>query len=82
MAGGERGPVRDIVLLNAAAALLADTAPILAGDVTDQVAEQLQRADASIDRCCRNDTADVGGRDPARCRGRIATDTAPARIRA
>ncbi|HOQ52151.1 MAG TPA: anthranilate phosphoribosyltransferase [Micropruina sp.] len=47
--GGERGPVRDIVLLNAAAALLADTGPDLGRDVTDQVAEQLQRAERSID---------------------------------
>ncbi|MFT3862096.1 anthranilate phosphoribosyltransferase [Micropruina sp.] len=46
---GEAGPVRDIVLLNAAAALLAHAGPDLDADVTGQLAEQLEVAARAVD---------------------------------
>ena len=46
---GVKGPVRDIVLLNAAAALLAFAGPDLDGDLTAQLADQLQVAARAID---------------------------------
>lgn len=46
---GRPGPVRDIVLLNAAAALLAYRTPDPAGDLTAQVATELDRARAALD---------------------------------
>ena len=46
---GTPGPVRDIVLLNAAATLLADTGPDLTGDVAEQLAPQLDRAARAVD---------------------------------
>lgn len=46
---GRQGPVRDIVLLNAAAALLAFDGPDLAEPVTGQLAERLGRAARAID---------------------------------
>lgn len=47
--GGAGGPVRDIVTLNAAAALLAYAGPDLERPVTEQFAEQLERARAVLD---------------------------------
>jgi anthranilate phosphoribosyltransferase len=47
--GGQSGPVRDIVLLNAAAAGLAHSGPQLDAPLTPQVAEQLQKMAAAID---------------------------------
>lgn len=46
---GETGPVRDIVLLNAAAALTAYEGPGLAGGLTVALAEALRRAAAAVD---------------------------------
>lgn len=46
---GASGPVRDIVLLNAAAALVAYDKPDPAGDLTEQLAAGLQRAAEAID---------------------------------
>ena len=46
---GRKGPVRDIVELNAAAALLAYDGPDLNVPVTDQIAERISRAAAAID---------------------------------
>jgi anthranilate phosphoribosyltransferase len=46
---GAKGAVRDIVLLNAAAALLAFAGPDLDRDVTPQLADQLQVAARAID---------------------------------
>lgn len=46
---GEPGPVRDIVLLNAAAGLLAYDGPDAGAPLTDQVAERLERARRAID---------------------------------
>ena len=46
---GQMGPVRDIVLLNAAAALLAFDGPDPDAGVTDQLREPLQRAAQAID---------------------------------
>jgi anthranilate phosphoribosyltransferase len=45
---GREGPVRDVVLLNAAAALLAHDGPV-AEDLTGQLAERLQPARESLD---------------------------------
>lgn len=45
---GRTGPVRDVVLLNAAAALVADAKPS-APDLMDQFREQLARAAEAID---------------------------------
>jgi anthranilate phosphoribosyltransferase len=45
---GRKGPVRDIVLLNAAAALLAHEGP-RPGDLAGQLAPQLERAAAAVD---------------------------------
>jgi len=47
--GGATGPVRDIVLLNAAAALLAFDTPDLDAPLQDQVGERLDRAARAID---------------------------------
>jgi anthranilate phosphoribosyltransferase len=44
---GEQGPVRDAVLLNAAAALVA--AGVGAGSLTERMAEALQEAEAAVD---------------------------------
>ncbi|BCY25603.1 hypothetical protein KB1_15930 [Cutibacterium modestum] len=49
MLAGEHGPVRDIVLLNAAAALLAYDGPQVDDDVVPQLAQRLERAAQSID---------------------------------
>ncbi|MFT4294754.1 MAG: anthranilate phosphoribosyltransferase [Micropruina sp.] len=46
---GETGPVRDIVVLNAAAALLAYHQPSLDRDVAEQLAEHVTAAAAAID---------------------------------
>lgn len=46
---GEPGPVRDIVVLNAAAALLAHDGPDIAASLADQVAPRLRRAAEAID---------------------------------
>ena len=46
---GERGPVRDIVLLNAAAALLAFDGPLLDEPVVPQVAAALDRVTTAVD---------------------------------
>lgn len=46
---GERGPIRDIVVLNAAAALLAYHRPSLERDLTEQLAEHVAAAAAAID---------------------------------
>ncbi|WP_203569218.1 anthranilate phosphoribosyltransferase [Aestuariimicrobium ganziense] len=46
---GQTGPVRDIVLLNAAAALLAHDGPDLDGDLTEQLRGTLQRAGEAVD---------------------------------
>lgn len=46
---GQTGPVRDIVLLNAAAALLAFDGPSLTQPVAEQLATHLARAQAAID---------------------------------
>lgn len=46
---GARGPVRDIVLLNAAAALLALDGPDLAAPLVPQVAVRLERATRAVD---------------------------------
>lgn len=46
---GTSGPVRDIVLLNAAATLLADSGPDLDADVADQLAGPLERAREAVD---------------------------------
>ena len=48
LAGGA-GPVRDIVVLNAAAALLAFDKPDRAADVTSQLAARVRRAEQAID---------------------------------
>ena len=45
---GEPGPVRDVVLLNAAAALLADAGP-QPGDLAEQLGEPLSRAREALD---------------------------------
>lgn len=47
--GGAPGPVRDIVLLNAAAALLAFEGPDIHGSAVDQFAPHLQRAADAVD---------------------------------
>lgn len=47
--GGRRGPVRDIVVLNAAAAILAFDGPDLNEPVADQIADRLSLANAAID---------------------------------
>lgn len=47
---GEAGPVRDIVLLNAAAALLALDGPDLDAPLGPQLAVRLERAAAAVDR--------------------------------
>ncbi len=47
--GGERGPVRDIVLLNAAAALVSFRGPDLAASLAEQLADQIVVAGAAID---------------------------------
>ena len=46
---GERGPVRDIVLLNAAVALLAHDGPTIDEELVPQLAQELERAVQSID---------------------------------
>ncbi|MDX6322674.1 MAG: anthranilate phosphoribosyltransferase, partial [Propionibacteriaceae bacterium] len=46
---GETGPVRDIVVLNAAAALTAYAKPAAGADLLDQLRTQLTRAEESID---------------------------------
>ncbi|AXE39240.1 anthranilate phosphoribosyltransferase [Acidipropionibacterium virtanenii] len=46
---GATGPVRDIVLLNAAAALLAYDGPDLDAPLTDQFAERIDRAATAVD---------------------------------
>lgn len=46
---GQAGPVRDIVVLNAAAALLAYHGPDLEAGLTDQLAEQVAAAQQAID---------------------------------
>lgn len=46
--GGATGPVRDIVLLNAAAALLAFAGPDAERPITEQLGEHLATADAAI----------------------------------
>lgn len=46
---GAPGPVRDIVVLNAAAALLAFDKPDRNGDVTAQLVQRVQRAEEAID---------------------------------
>jgi anthranilate phosphoribosyltransferase len=46
--GGATGPVRDIVLLNAAAALLAFAGPDAGRPITEQLGEHLATADAAI----------------------------------
>lgn len=46
---GQSGPIRDIVLLNAAAALVAHDGVDLAQSVTDQLASALERGAAAID---------------------------------
>ena len=46
---GERGAVRDIVLLNAAAAILAFEGPALDVDLAEQFRQPLERATAAID---------------------------------
>jgi anthranilate phosphoribosyltransferase len=46
---GATGPVRDIVLLNAAAALLAYSGPDASRPVGDQLAEHLATAGEAID---------------------------------
>ena len=46
---GEHGPVRDIVLLNAAAALLAHDGPTIDEELVPQLAQELERAVQSID---------------------------------
>ncbi|MFT4216360.1 MAG: anthranilate phosphoribosyltransferase [Micropruina sp.] len=53
--GGETGPVRDIVVLNAAAALLAFHGPDLDRDLTAQFAEQVAAASAAIDSGAASD---------------------------
>ncbi|MDO4411602.1 anthranilate phosphoribosyltransferase [Cutibacterium sp.] len=55
---GEHGPVRDIVLLNAAAALLAYDGPKTDQDVVSQLAQELERAAQSIDSGAANDRLD------------------------
>ncbi len=47
--GGATGPVRDIVLLNAAAALMAYAGPDPTRGLAEQLAEQLSLAEAAID---------------------------------
>ena len=47
--GGARGPVRDIVVLNAAAALLAFDAPDLDAPLHEQLGVRIQRASRAID---------------------------------
>ncbi|MHB1010068.1 MAG: anthranilate phosphoribosyltransferase [Propionibacteriaceae bacterium] len=47
--GGAQGPVRDIVLLNAAAALLAYAGPDTSRPVVDQIAEHLAVAAGAVD---------------------------------
>lgn len=49
LVAGQTGPVRDIVLLNAAAALVAFDTPDLAGGFEDQLREGLDRAAQAID---------------------------------
>ena len=46
---GRRGPVRDIVCLNAAAALLAFDGPTCEGSIVDQLAGRYERAQRAID---------------------------------
>lgn len=46
---GEPGPIRDIVVLNAAAALLAYHGPSMEADLTEQLAEQVALASGAID---------------------------------
>ena len=47
--GGRTGPVRDIVVLNAAAALLADTGPDLTAGLGEQLAVEMTRAVEAIE---------------------------------
>lgn len=56
--GGATGPVRDIVLLNAAAALLAHRGPALDGDVTEQLRACLDEAADAIDSGRANEALD------------------------
>ncbi|MBK8447598.1 MAG: anthranilate phosphoribosyltransferase [Micropruina sp.] len=56
---GEPGPVRDIVVLNAAAALLAYAGPDAARGITEQVAEQIERAERAIDTGAAATTLDA-----------------------
>jgi anthranilate phosphoribosyltransferase len=52
--GGDRGPVRDVVLLNAAAAGLAYAGPKLDAPLIPQMAGQLERMQVSIDSGAAN----------------------------
>lgn len=52
---GERGPVRDIVLLNAAAALVAHDGPDPEADLVEQFAAGLERGAEAIDSGAGND---------------------------
>ena len=69
--GGQTGPVRDIVVLNAAAALLAFHGPDFDRDLTGQLAEHVATAAAAIDSGAATATLDAW----VRATGRV---TAPA----
>ena len=71
--GGERGPVRDVVLLNAAAAIAAAT-PDPDGALTSRLAAGLARATEAIDSGAAADRPRrLGRRDAADCVTRRAT---------